>query len=77
VHAIAARFIGAGRYYAATPRCRADHHRASSPFRAVALFDGRVEGIEIEMQEQARHGLATVVAVIPERLSTASVAAQS
>src|SRR6266704_6424346 len=49
----ATRFVGCGRDHAAPIRCPSHDHGFSSQLRAVTLFDTGVEGIEIDMQDEA------------------------
>jgi hypothetical protein len=56
VDTISPGLVGAGGDDAALTGLGADHRREPPPLRMVALLDGGVEGVEIDVHEEAGHG---------------------
>src|SRR2546425_3785881 len=49
--------VGARRHHASALGRTADHHRLAAQFRIIALFDGGVIGIQVDMQDNAPFSL--------------------
>ncbi|ORW00496.1 hypothetical protein AWC15_08440 [Mycobacterium lacus] len=51
----------------------ADHHRAASQRRVVTLFDGRVERIQVRVQEGGRTPHEHMLAFLPDKLRSSCI----
>src|SRR5947209_5142704 len=58
-----ARFVRARRYHASALGRTADHDRLAAQLRMIALLDGRVIGVKIDMQDNAPLSLGLFHAV--------------